>query len=143
TSHYGYKARAGRRRQSFRSSLDAALSPRWGGVWVTQKRDRPAGSPPAPPGRSRLWAGRREEAAALGRGGEVDAGAERIAVVLEDVLGGQILGEGRLSLSEMREQLENEIFLEIVAPAVRYAAQHAVEERERAWLERHRPVPTV
>jgi hypothetical protein len=81
--------------------------------------------------------------AALRGAGEVHHGAERIAVVLQDILRGEILGEDRLALAQVREQFEDEIFLEIVALAVRYAAQHAVEERERAGLERHRPVRPI
>src|SRR5262245_14841846 len=51
--------------------------------------------------RFRLGAWGGEEAAALGRGGEIDPGPERKAILRQHVLGGEILGEGRLALAQM------------------------------------------
>src|SRR6201999_4088311 len=68
-----------------------------------------AGSASGSPRRFRLGTRRGEEAATLGRGGEIDTDAEWITVGLQDVLGGEIPGEGRLALAQVREHLEDEI----------------------------------
>src|SRR4029077_1274025 len=86
------------------------------------------GSPGRTLCRSRLRARRREQVAAPGRAFEIDDGAERIAEVGEHVLGVKVLAEDRLARTEVREHLEDQVFLEIVALAVRDAAEHAVEE---------------
>src|SRR5215469_17906401 len=87
--------------------------------------------------------GTAQQRAALRGLGEIDAVAERVAVVLEHVAPREIFAERGLAVAQVGDDLEDQILLEIIAAAIGDAAQDAVEEGERVVLLRHRPVGAV